>query len=250
MPVLQWPEDLAAELRRLKLMVDRLFTASQRQEAFTKLVARQMLVGSEDDRRLIFNPDNSSVPEIQLWPGKGGNYSRIWSDDATFPTEATFRITSGTNQAGTASAQMVVAAGLARLQILDESGSSDNGGILDVAENYARIGWVQGGGNDSEFYFRSSGHVQLSGAWYDYAVQGSNAGLLVASVTIASGSGGATLSYGTSMSHNMAPIVGLRDGAGSANFNWCITASSSSSFTVSWSNTTGKAVYFSSFSHG
>lgn len=119
------------------------------------------LVSGSSGLRVIVNPSGSVVPEVRWYPNTGSNYSLIYSSGTDFPDEATMHFTSGVNQANTASADMFVAAGIIRLNILDETGTVTNGGALDVAESYVLLSFDDSAGVEGGFLYLLSNRVQL-----------------------------------------------------------------------------------------
>ncbi|MGP3919251.1 hypothetical protein [Nonomuraea sp. 10N515B] len=78
---------------------------------------------------------DSATLDLRFYPAGNSNYSRFYAFDGLYPGETTTFITSGTNQSGSARAELQVAAGLVRLDIRQPSSSTRKGGGLDVAES-------------------------------------------------------------------------------------------------------------------
>jgi hypothetical protein len=173
--------------------------------------------------------------------------------DDQFATEATFEVTSGTNSGVTAASQTTIAAGFMQMQVRDAGLSLPNGGLMELAENYARYGYFKDGEKEQYFWFDSSGRTRHVGKWWDFTALGSTAGIIAGSLVVSSGNSGVTISYGATMSGNMGPVSVVRDGAATPNFYWCLTASNQNSFTLSWSEGggvySGKAVYWWAHRH-
>jgi hypothetical protein len=87
-----------------------------------------------------------------------------------------------------------------------------------------------------------------NGAWDDFASLGSETGILPGSVTIGGSGTSTTISYPSTMASTMGPVCTIRSGAGAA-MKWCITASSSSSYSLAWETSTSIAVYQWAFRH-
>jgi hypothetical protein len=205
-------------------------------------------------RRLEFAPPGATYPEIRFIPaGAGSNYTRLRTRDDRFATEATFEITSGTNSGVTAASQTTIAAGFMQMQVRDATLTNPNGGLMELAESYALYGYFHNASDEQYFWFDSSGRTRHVGKWWDFTNLGSTAGIIAGSTTVSSGASGVTLTYGATMSGNMGPVSVVRDGASTPNFNWCLTASSQTSFTISWSQGggvfSGKAIYWWSHRH-
>ncbi|AQZ62741.1 unnamed protein product [[Actinomadura] parvosata subsp. kistnae] len=207
-------------------------------------------------RRIDLQPPGTTFPEMRFYPGSGTNYTRLTTRDDWFAGEATFEITSGTNQGQTAASSTVVAAGFLSMQVLNSSLSTPNGGLMEIAEGYARYGYFKDAAREQYFWFDNSGRTRHVGKWWDYTQQGNTAGVFAGSVTFGSGQF-ASFSYGATMASNMGPVCVMRDGAagnsGGSSFNpnayWCVIASSDTGFTAKSSTTTSKAYYFWSHRH-
>lgn len=207
-------------------------------------------------RRIDLQPPGSTFPEIRFYPGSGTNYTSLTTRDNWFPGEATFEISSGTNQGGTAASSTVVAAGFMSMQVMNPSLSSPNGGLMEIAEGYARYGYFKDASREQYFWFDNTGRTRHVGKWWDYTQQGNTAGVFAGSLTFGS-SQFASFTYGAQMVSNMGPVLVMRDGAagnnGTSSFNpnayWCVIASSDTGFTAKSSTTTSKAYYFWSHRH-
>ncbi|MEV0617557.1 fibronectin type III domain-containing protein [Nonomuraea sp. NPDC050404] len=204
-------------------------------------------------QRIVIDP---STLDIRFYPGNSTNYSRLWSSDNDFPGEATFRITSGTNVGRTAQTRMTIAAGWTKLEILNPNNSNPNGGFLESAESYSRIGYDDGGVDSQYMWMDGSGMTTHIGKWWDYASASNTWGIHSGSFVSDEDQIGERVWYGPTMRDNMGPVCTVRDGAGQENFTWCITASNQQYFDVGWSRSggssgplTGKATYWWSFRH-
>ncbi|MEU7855268.1 hypothetical protein [Nonomuraea sp. NPDC049141] len=205
-------------------------------------------------RRLELAPPGAAYPEMRFIPASSGtNYTRLRTRDDRFAGEATFEVTSGTNSAVTAASQTTIAAGFMQMQVRDSTLTDPNGGLMELAESYARYGYFHNSSDEQYFWFDSSGRTRHVGRWWDFTALGSTAGVLAGSITVASGNSGVILSYGATMSGNMGPVSVVRDGATNPNFYWTLTASSPTGFTMSWSQGggvfSGKALYWWSHRH-
>lgn len=248
-----YTENVTTRLAALERLVDRLLYASQAREPFTRLVAGQLMVGnSAPGRRILLNPDGADASAAEIWLLPGGvsesNPAKITVEESgTYPGEAVLTITSG--QSSDALARFRQASGEIFMQVLDEFGSSDNGGYAYWGKSQAIFGFRDGSSNNY-FNFSASGVSRHTGQWDDFGDQATDAGLLWGSVT--SGSGNFhTITYpGFGMASNMGPIFGLRPGNAVPNFYWCITSSNTSGVTVEWSGSAQScALYMCSFRH-
>ncbi|MEV4078945.1 hypothetical protein AB0J43_01460 [Nonomuraea fuscirosea] len=201
-------------------------------------------------RRIVLDP---SSLDMRFYPNSGSNFSRLWTSDTAFPGEATFTITSGTNPPQTAQSFFTVAAGWQSMAIFDPVTLDDNGGFLESAEDYARMGFSNGALDEQYFRFDGSARTRHEGKWWDFNDLGSTAGVNSGSLVTGSGFSGTTISYGSTMQGNMGPVATIRNSENRADFDWAITASNQSGFTIRWTATggtfTGKATYWWSFRH-
>ncbi len=204
-------------------------------------------------RRLEFAPPGATYPEMRFIPsGAGTNYTRLRTRDDRFSNEATFEITSGTNSGATAASQTTIAAGFMQMQVLDAGLSSPNGGLMEIAEGYARYGYFRDASREQYFWFDNSGRTRHVGKWWDFTNLGPTAGILAGSITFASAGSGANirfLSYGSQMDGNPGPVVALRRGLGSPishtpSGSWYLTESLGTGFRISSSFPDGFAIYW------
>ncbi|MEV4892121.1 hypothetical protein AB0K48_22325 [Nonomuraea sp. NPDC055795] len=185
---------------------------------------------------------DSSTLDLRFYPAGNANYSRFYAEDGWYPGEMTTFITSGTNQSGSARAELQVAAGLVRLGIRQPSSSTRKGGGLDVAEGYGRFGYDDGSSSSQSYiHCNSSGRWYLRGRVWDTNSADPYDTVHAGSGTVASGFVGVTIFYGTTMASNMGPVSVVRDGASNPNFYWALDMSSQSSFSIGWSQ--GGGVY-------
>jgi hypothetical protein len=248
-----YPDNLATRVTALERLVERLLYSSQATEPYTRLVAGEITVGNDSPgRRIIFNPANSDpgAAEIRFLPQgvSDSNPAKISVEQSgTYSGEAVVTVTSGASL--TASTRFRQASGEIFMQVLDETGNSDNGGYAYWGRTHAQFGFINGTANN--YYNFSSNNVSRHfGQWDDFGDLPSNAGQLWGSVTITgSGSTGGTISYASTMDSTMGPIFGLRTGSGSPNTRWSITFSSTSGVTVEWDTAQSVALYMLSFRH-
>jgi hypothetical protein len=211
-------------------------------------------------RRLEIAPPGAVYPELRFIPASSGsNYTRLRTRDDSFPGEATFEITSGTNSGVTAASQTTIAAGFMQMQVRDATLANPNGGLMELAESYARYGYFHDASDEQYFWFDSSGRTRHVGKWWDYTVLGSTAGILAGSLvfgSVGSSPNNRLVSYGATMNGNMGPVSVLRDGAAvgsettwSPNCRWALSASLPTGFRISKDTVSGFAVYWWSHRH-
>ncbi len=207
-------------------------------------------------QRIVIDP---TTLDIRFYPQGTTNYSRLYTRDDAFPGEATFEITSGTNRGNTARTFFTLAAGWTKLDVLRPSNGNPNGGFLESAEDYSRIGYDDGTSDNQYMWFDASGMTTHYGKWWDNTFATNTWGVHAGSRITSSGWTGVEIVYGPSMQGNMGPVAVLRDGAITSNpsldpnFNWCIEISTQVSFIISWGEgggvRSGKAVYWWAHRH-
>lgn len=207
-------------------------------------------------RRIVLDP---ATLDIRFYPNSGANYSRLWTSDTDFAGEATFRITSGTNPALTAQTFMTVAAGWTKLEVLRPGNGTPNGGFLESAQDYSRIGYDDGTSDNQYMWFDASGMTTHYGKWWDAAAAAPTWGIHSGSRIASSGWTGVEIGYGPTMQDNMGPVAVIRDGALTAdpglhpNVFWAIERSTPTSFLISWAPgggvQSGKAIYWWAHRH-
>ncbi|MEV0149674.1 MULTISPECIES: hypothetical protein [unclassified Nonomuraea] len=216
-----------------------------------KTITGSIVRSSATGRRFILD---SSTLDLRFYPASNANYTRFYAEDGWYPGETTTFITSGTNQAGSARAELQVAAGLVRLGIRQPSSSTRKGGGLDVAEGYGRFGYDDGfSSSQSYIHCNSSGRWYLRGRVWDTNTADPYDTVHAGSGVVAPDSGGATIHYGPTMASNMGPVSVVRDGAANPNFYWCLDLSTQTDFSFAWSAGggvwSGKAFYWWSHRH-
>ncbi|MEU8148373.1 hypothetical protein [Nonomuraea sp. NPDC048901] len=115
--------------------------------------------------------------DVRFYPDGNTNYSRLWTSDDDFAGEATFRITSDTNTGMTTRTFFTVAAGWTKLEVLSPSTSNPNGGFLESAEDYSRIGYDNDNSDNQFMWFDASGMTTHYGKWWDSAFASSTWGV-------------------------------------------------------------------------
>ncbi|MGI5292639.1 hypothetical protein ACQEVF_58860 [Nonomuraea polychroma] len=221
-----------------------------------KTITGSLIRTAATGQRIVIDP---TTLDIRFYPDGTSNYSRLWTSDTDFAGEATFRITSGTNSGVTARTFLTVAAGWTKLEVLTPSAGSANGGFLESAEDYSRIGYDNETSDNQYMWFDGSGRTTHYGKWWDSSFAASTWGIHSGSRIASSGWTGIVIGYGPTMQGNMGPVAVLRDGAMTSNpsqdpnFYWCIEDSTQTSFTISWGEgggvRSGKAIYWWSFRH-
>ncbi|UBU16685.1 phage tail protein [Nonomuraea gerenzanensis] len=207
-------------------------------------------------QRIVIDP---STLDIRFYPDGNTNYSRLWTSDDDFAGEATFRITSGTNPGMTARTYFTLAAGWTKLEVLNPNNSNANGGFLESAEDYSRIGYENDTSDNQYMWFDASGMTTHYGKWWDNSFASNTWGVHAGSRIASDGWTGMEIKYGPTMQGNMGPVAVLRDGAMlnnpnlRPNFYWCIEFSTQTSFMISWSDgggvRSGKGIYWWAHRH-
>lgn len=218
--------------------------------------------------RIVINPDDAIYPEIRFYPTTGVNYTSMTSQGDVFEDEATFFLTSGMNEAGTANATYEHAAGLIFSYIGNPTAGTFGGGqlqlndgavhlstqtpagiggsiLLDTSSAYfgsdASGGFAQmsAGPDGTTQYFlqfdQSAGQIYMQGRFPNYVDQGPTTALYTMSQVIGAFNSSAW-GYGSTATNGRAPVAVLYNSAGTTAST--VTASSSSGFTFSTTATT------------
>ncbi|MDF5756669.1 fibronectin type III domain-containing protein [Spongiactinospora sp. TRM90649] len=221
-----------------------------------KTITGSVVRSSATGQRFVLD---SSTLDLRFYPAGTSNYTRMYAVDGLYPGETTTFITSGTNQFSSARAEFQVAAGLIRLRIRGASGSGDNGGVLDIAEDYGRYGFYNGGANTETYiHCQGDGRYYIRGRFWDFSFADSRDAIHAGSVTVSGGGppNWGLLSYGPTMATNMGPVVALRDGgAGNTSGNsftpraWSVSYSSVTGFQVNLAANSSFALYWWAHRH-
>ncbi len=231
-----FPDDFASWKRGVDLQLKQLFTSLNTKPAFNRVENGPLVVGRVGTRQITLNPDGATNPEIWLDPdGTGTNPTRVVAESGT--GQAVLKLYSGTS--GGVQSSLTLNAG----QVSMQSGS---GSFAYWGADESRFGYND---TSSGNWFRFGPNIcRHNGSWDDFASLSSRAGLLWGSITIGGSGTSTTISYPSTMASNMGPIVSLRNGGG-VSMAWCITASSSSSYSVAWATATSVALYQCAFRH-
>ncbi|WP_440100015.1 hypothetical protein [Streptosporangium sp. H16] len=208
-------------------------------------------------RRLELQPPGAFYPEMRFYPASGTNYTQLLTRDDAFGGEATFEITSGTNQTGSAASQTTIAAGFMQMQVRDAELVDPNGGLMELAEGYARYGYFHTPSDEQYFWFDGTGRTRHVGKWWDYASLGPTAGVLAGSKVSQPAGSGANwdiIGYGATMIGNMGPVCVIRRGLSNPashapNGSWYVVESTQTSFRIHTSWPDGFAIYWWSHRH-
>lgn len=103
------------------------------------------------------------------------------------------------------------------------------------------------GGAESYMWFNILGNatIGINGIWPNNFQYSTEAAIYAGTIDVPSGFGSWTNTYLSPFASTMAPVVGLLNTAGA--LTWNLTAVSTSAFTVSWSGTLDKTLYFWNF---
>ncbi|WP_199546585.1 fibronectin type III domain-containing protein [Streptomyces sp. N35] len=217
-------------------------------------------------RRLEIMPTATYLPELRFYPNTGSNYAYINAassgtnsnlgmnagvfDDAGVSVFSRLFLTDGTTELGIVRADTAERrGGYLRVTSLQthvgyHAGGID-GGVFRGRVQDAKVGWDDGTAATANYHQYESNLTRHLGRWRNYVAVDSNEGIFTGSDTVTSAAG-ATYSYGATMLTSMVPIVTLR----ASNFGtatptvWGVSASSTTSFTVSWNNTQNMNVSF------
>lgn len=134
--------------------------------------------------RLVINPTGATQPEIRFLPGTGTNPARMYVDGSLYPGEATIVTVSGVNGANTAQARVVHAATDYRIAIVNPTSGLAGGGYLFAKPTELEVGYNDASANLNRFKFNATS-TEFAGKW---SFSGSEAGLLMRSVSLSGGS--------------------------------------------------------------
>lgn len=240
----------------------------------------QLSSGTSGDR-IVINPSGTSVPLVRFYPTTGSNFAAIHSSARdNEPSEVELFITASRNAENTARSQLSVKSGTIYAYVMDQNLGNNRGGTLDLNEDTsagvytvqlanrtgnralngavfrggrssAEVGFRNGTSNDNYFVFSGDATTYHIGEWDDFVNRDANQGLFTGSVSnLTSNGDSASISYGTTKSSMMLPIVAIRDNPSVANTRgFAVTANSTSSFTVQLSGPADGvwAIYFWAF---
>lgn len=226
---LQYPEDLTVRVRRLELSLDRLFTAVTSQPS-------RVQIGADDGPHIVLAVGEDGLPELRFYPDGGSSYARIVAGgSAGSGIEITGQAdVSGNKYSLTMDEQSF------GVFYRDGAGSQAQGAMLQATVSDAATGYLGSSQSDQNYWFQDPDHTVLVGRFED----GGAApywGILVGGGTVSGGS--VTATYGPSMASDVYPIVAVED-TGGADFDWCLSAVSSTGFTVDYSSSDTRTVYF------
>ncbi|MER7213226.1 hypothetical protein ABT340_39700 [Streptosporangium sp. NPDC000239] len=242
---LSFPENLPVRVDRLERLLNQLYTSSQTRPAQDTIRAAALTIGDPAGPHIKLIPTGDDGAEVWLIPAAGAEPTRLVADVTTgYPSEATFHVLSA---AGSTSAEFNVASGEINMSVHNADGSGEAGGQAYWGYDLAAFGYINGSTNNF-FRFSPSSISSHVGQWNDYGQPlGSSAGIVPGSLTVPGGNSFWGVSYPASMASNMGPVATVR--RSTPNFYWCLTASSTSGFTMSQVGTESFAIYFWSFRH-
>ena len=147
-------------------------------------------------------------------------------------------------------------------ELTDQAGSiyisriSDNavdGGRFILARSLAFLGWgPQSGspyGTGDQFIWIARQATSITdrvisfqGKWANYGQYSNSDALEMGTVNVGAGGTGTTVSYAATYISTVVPVVTLLNSGGA--ISWCLTAQTTSGFTIAWSGTAAKTINF------
>lgn len=196
--------------------------------------------------RVILNPSGPAGigdgwATIDFYPSGSSNAAFINAPDGG-PAGTIMGMNGGTftnSRSANTCRTRVVVSDSARMEIIKSSDQSRDGGWVQVEAGNAWLGMTTA--SVAAFHtIDSNGTFQWTGKWNNYISINPTDALSTGITSTPAGFGGQVITYGSTMTGSMAPIPSLLGSA--ANFDWVLTASTATNFTVSWSDTTAKIV--------
>lgn len=223
-----YPDDISQRVRRLEQITDRLFTAINTQPS-------QVQIGATGGPRIVMAIGTDGLPEIRCYPGSGDEYARIVAGGS----DAGIEITGIGNASGQRYSLLMDLESCKIFFIDGATGTQIEGTVLQATSAEGLVGFVGTSSSDQNYFFYDAISTTHVGSWADGSAS-AYWGLLTGS---GSTSGTfATLTYPVTMASTMNPIIGMQ--GSSANFSWCITANSTTGFTVSRSTSGSMDLYY------
>lgn len=242
---LPYPDDVFIRIRQIELQLQQLMSLVTNRPAFNKVEGGSLQIGADDGPRIIIGIGEDDLPALDFYPGTGDSHARIVAGSDSGDT--------GIGMVGEADAsgrrfEVVHQQDLYQILHTDDDGEQADGALLELADDYAIEGYLGSQQQFQNYWYHDFERTTLVGSFIDGGA-GPYWGILCGSEDVSSGSQFASFSYGTTMATKMNPIISIRDGGQTANFDWCLTRSDPTGFTVDWANTatSSKEIYYWSF---
>ncbi|HJT92393.1 MAG TPA: fibronectin type III domain-containing protein, partial [Mycobacterium sp.] len=210
-------------------------------------------------KRIEINPTGALLPEIRWYANTGTDYGYI--NAVSSGTDVTLGMNSSPYDDGGGTqviSRVYLSTSVAQFAVVRADDQSRRGGYVHAAPgsyfagfisggtdggySYAdssrgRFGWNPSDSTNGNYMDFSSGRTRSVGQWADFVVAGSTDGIWTADEGVAAaGDTTIALSYGATMASNMVPLVTLRH---PTLRTWQVTASSTTSFTVTFGTSSG-----------
>lgn len=235
-----YPMDLPARVEVLERMLPLLLAAAQSRPALDRITGGKLQIGPDDGARIIIDIGDDGLPELRFYPDAGDGYARVVAGSDSGAT--------GIAMVGEADGsgnkfQTIHRADTYQILHMDTDVDQADGGMLQLGTSFAASGYFGTSEIYQNYWYHQFDRSTLVGRFKDL---GANTywGIVCGGKTISSGSSGGIITYGPTMASTMNPVACVRDGAATANFYWCVTASDTSGFTLRWSNTSSKEIDF------
>lgn len=209
-------------------------------------------------KRLEINPTSTLLPEIRFYPNSGSDYGFI--NAVTSGADVSLGMNSSPYDDGgvqvISRAYLTTTAG-ARLEVIRSDDSTRRGGYVIAQPSLYVTGFSSNNTEGGQFYADSgkgrvgwnpddsaaqyldftSGRTRHVGRWADFVAAGTTDGIWTADEPVAAaGDTAISLAYGATMASAMVPLVTLRH---PTLRTWQVTASSTTSFTVTFGTSSG-----------
>ncbi|RCG31999.1 hypothetical protein DQ384_05505 [Sphaerisporangium album] len=238
-----YPMDLPDRVQVLERMLQLLMAAAQTRPALDQISGGKLQIGADGGPRIVLAIGEDGLPELRFYPDSGTSYARIVAGSDGGATGIGM-----IGEAGTAGNKFQVLHRADTYQVLHMGAVADqaDGGMLQLGVDFAASGYFGTADQFQNYWYHQADRTSLVGRFANNSAN-SYWGMIVGGVTVGSGGSGGIVTYGPTMASTMRPVACVRDGAATPNFTWCVTASSTTGFTVSWSNSTGKEIDYCSF---
>ncbi len=235
-----YPMDLPARVDAIERLIPLILATAQSRPALNQITGGHLQIGPDGGPRIIIDIGEDGLPEIRFYPDASDSFGRIVAGSDSGATGIGIEGESGT---GGNRFQVIHRADDYQVLHMDTDAEQADGGMLQLGTDYAASGYFGTSEIYNNYWYHQFDRTTLVGRFKDLGAN-SYWGIVCGGKTIGSGSGGGIITYGPTMASTMNPVATVRDGAATPNFYWCISASSTTGFTLVWSNTSSKEIDF------
>ncbi|MGW7726199.1 fibronectin type III domain-containing protein [Streptomyces canus] len=210
-------------------------------------------------KRIEINPTGALLPEIRWYPSTGTDYGYI--NAVATGADVSLGMNSSPYDDGggvQVTSRAYLSTAIAQLAVVRQDNQERRGGYVHAAPGYfysgylrdgtdgglfygdpvlGRVGWNPGDSSNGQFLDFASSRTKHVGKWADFSTAGTTDGIWTADEAVAAaGDTSIALGYGATMASAMVPLVTLRH---PTLRTWQVTASSTTSFTVTFGTSSG-----------